>query len=713
MQKTLPPFYYLDHFKEFLSFFDGDNAGLLPSHVTEFIRSFHALNQYQQAIVVRVANRKYPLVATRTLQHEEILHPSHCIAELVELGVLGLPEEAPIAAITQALTKTELLLLMSQNSAVCVPASATKSAVIQACQENLTTSNLSFKGIDYIYRRFDPAIKFLLFVYFGHLRGKLNQFSMRDLGVMRTRSDAVTGEARFADAEDAQAAFYYACQREEIAAKTLSELPDLATLPNVTSKEAARQKAKFLYEAGKYALVIDRHWALHAMALSECDEAKEKWLRETYKDGHKACVQTKLEAIIEGGGSEKLLLFAEDFYARKYKQKRTSTLTDMLRNATHSIGIDSRYNQQVEQGVIGYYQRKGIKAWRTENELWRSLFGLTFWPLLFEGDKGALSNEFDRRPALLRHNEFYQQCGDQIDQLLATLSQKDALFAHILKQATAHYGKVNSLFMWRSNLLDKLKVLLEHANIQSLLDFLTTFTKDFSNLSDGYPDIMVLDGEQLRFEEIKAPGDKLRANQLLALQVLKRHGFDIHITQVEWIRDPNQPYVVVDIETTGGRAGNHRITEVGMVKMVAGKIVDEWQSLINPQRHIPSAITRLTGIDNNMVANAPLFCDVAEQIDTFTDGCIFVAHNVNFDLGFIKEEFARLEQSYRRPKLCTVQMMRKTYPGLKSYSLAALTAHFDIGMTRHHRAMSDAVAASQLLLLALNKENEQNTPAHV
>jgi len=110
-----------------------------------------------------------------------------------------------------------------------------------------------------------------------------------------------------------------------------------------------------------------------------------------------------------------------------------------------------------------------------------------------------------------------------------------------------------------------------------------------------------------------------------------------------------------------------------------------------------------------MVADAPAFAEIAEHLDAFTDGAIFVAHNVNFDLGFIKEEFARLEQIYRRPKLCTVQMMRRTHPGLKSYSLAALTAHFGISMSRHHRAMSDAVAASELLKLALAKENEQNT----
>jgi DNA polymerase-3 subunit epsilon len=98
-----------------------------------------------------------------------------------------------------------------------------------------------------------------------------------------------------------------------------------------------------------------------------------------------------------------------------------------------------------------------------------------------------------------------------------------------------------------------------------------------------------------------------------------------------------------------------------------------------------------------MVADAPVFAQVADAIDQFTAGCVFVAHNVNFDYGFIKEEFNRLGRPYRRPKLCTVREMRKHFKGLPSYSLANLTKHFDIEMQRHHRAMSDAIAASELL----------------
>lgn len=110
-----------------------------------------------------------------------------------------------------------------------------------------------------------------------------------------------------------------------------------------------------------------------------------------------------------------------------------------------------------------------------------------------------------------------------------------------------------------------------------------------------------------------------------------------------------------------------------------------------------------------MVATAPVFAEVAENIAKFTEDAVFVAHNVNFDYGFIKAEFARLEQVFRRPKMCTVREMRRTYPGLASYSLANLTKHFHIEMEQHHRALSDAQAAAELLKLAFEKDDARPT----
>ncbi|MBO1256718.1 VRR-NUC domain-containing protein [Alteromonas sp. 5E99-2] len=707
MKKTLPAFYYLAHFNEFLQFFEGTHKHLLSTEAKQFITQFKQTDKSLQALIVRIANRKHPVVALKTLYYEEIGDPAPLIEQLISIGWVSPLSQATPELLAEALPKSELLTLLKHQGATLPKSSIKKAALQRYFCEHVNIGEIhELIDMPFIVRQFDVPLQFLLFLYFGHMKGTLSQFSMRDLGVIKTRSDAVTGEPKFNSEDDAKNAFFYSKNTEFIDMKRKFALTNLDTLPEVTSAYGVNAKNTWLYKVGRSALDAQKEWALNALALSENDKAQELWIREQYKDGNKELVEKRLNEIIESGSSETLLVFAEDFYARKYQKKRTSTLTDMLRKATRCLPIDSRYNTQVEQGVVAYYSRKNIFAIRTENQLWRSLFGLCFWSVLYEQDCANLSNEFERAPPVLKQGTFYKTHSETIDRHLNSFKNNDDLFSFLLKNATKHYGKSNSIFKWRSHLVDRLKPLLQHASLSSILAQLKAMSQDYNALCDGYPDIMVIDNNQLRFEEIKAPGDSLRRNQLITIQKLQKLGFDVQITQVEWVRDPNQLYCVIDIETTGGKAEHHRITEIGIVKMQGNRVIDTWQTLVNPQRHIPSAITRLTGITNAMVADAPLFSDIADALDQYTENTLFVAHNVNFDLGFIKHEFARLHRHYRRPKLCTVQQCRQAFPGLASYSLANLTAHFDISMESHHRALSDAKAAAALLSLILEKETQ-------
>ena len=165
-------------------------------------------------------------------------------------------------------------------------------------------------------------------------------------------------------------------------------------------------------------------------------------------------------------------------------------------------------------------------------------------------------------------------------------------------------------------------------------------------------------------------------------------------------------YAIVDIETTGGSATRSRITEIAIYKHDGEKIVDEYQTLINPCQDIPHNITKLTGIDNSLVADAPIFFDVAKEIDSFLEDCVFVAHNVNFDYGFVKAEFDRIGLSFRRKKLCTVRLSRKLLPGKFSYSLGKLCASEGIPLNNAHRAAADAKATAILFTQLMKIDRE-------
>lgn len=169
-------------------------------------------------------------------------------------------------------------------------------------------------------------------------------------------------------------------------------------------------------------------------------------------------------------------------------------------------------------------------------------------------------------------------------------------------------------------------------------------------------------------------------------------------------------YTIIDIETTGGSHQRDKITEIAVYVHDGSKVIDEYTTLINPERSIPYYISQMTGITDDMVANAPRFFEVARKIIELTEGRVFVAHNAPFDYRFIQSEFKQLGYSFERNTICTVRLSRKLIPGKSSYSLGNLCNDLGIRITDRHRAAGDALATVKLLelLLSINEQSESD-----
>lgn len=166
-------------------------------------------------------------------------------------------------------------------------------------------------------------------------------------------------------------------------------------------------------------------------------------------------------------------------------------------------------------------------------------------------------------------------------------------------------------------------------------------------------------------------------------------------------------YAVVDIETTGSRFGEDRITEVAIFQHDGEKVTGEWSSLINPGTEIPNFITSLTGIDGDMVEGAPAFEDVAGDILEWTKDRVFVAHNAAFDYHFLRRAMERIGQDFHRKRLCTVKVSRKIFPGLPAYGLGKLCRRLGIPISDRHRAFGDARATAELLSMLVENDHKQ------
>ncbi len=158
-------------------------------------------------------------------------------------------------------------------------------------------------------------------------------------------------------------------------------------------------------------------------------------------------------------------------------------------------------------------------------------------------------------------------------------------------------------------------------------------------------------------------------------------------------------YVVVDVETTGGRAaGGDRVTEIAAVVVEEGRVVEVFDTLVNPERSIPPWITNITNINWAMVKDAPRFAEVCEKVTTLLDGRVFVAHNASFDWSFVAAEVERASgQRLEGRRLCTVRLARRVLPQLPRRSLDHVTRHYGIEIGARHRAAGDAIATAEVL----------------
>jgi DNA polymerase-3 subunit epsilon len=169
----------------------------------------------------------------------------------------------------------------------------------------------------------------------------------------------------------------------------------------------------------------------------------------------------------------------------------------------------------------------------------------------------------------------------------------------------------------------------------------------------------------------------------------------------------DKPFVFLDIETTGGSPNYSRITEIGAIRVENGEISHEYSQLLQPDQAVPGFITKLTGITNEMLWDAPHFRDIRDDLDLLLDGALFVAHNVNFDYSFIKAEYAHIGERFDINRFCTARLSRKLYPSQGRHNLDTVIRAHGIKVKDRHRALDDAKALHEFYKSALQEHGER------
>ncbi|MEY9753804.1 exonuclease domain-containing protein [Bradyrhizobium yuanmingense] len=705
----LPVYYYLDHFAEMLEFVQRTYASVLGPEHHAFIARFESLPRDAQCLLVRMINRRGAIFNRSLFSYPEIDDVERAASDLTAAGHARELGEADYAAFVSCLPKDILVTGAQAAGRGDVRKSWSKPKFIDYYLERIPFSVAAQHCGAHNFIALDGTrpIEFLLYLYFGKTEVDLKSFALRDLGILRTNHET-SFSARFTDAEEALASFHYSRVLDSLEdgseAVHRAAAIDVLAGPGCTTEFAADLRSRAAHQTGLFfEKAGESDLARQLYRAGPSPNCNERLVRLLYNTGDRAEAEALLQRMIDDPASDGELLFATDFYARKFGGRRTGLYTELLRSG-RTIAVDDTYRGNPEAGVAGVLRRRGTEVFFTENVLWHTLFGLLFWDELFESSR--MPSGFDWLPHCLKDRSFRRLFAATIDEKLAAIVSGSAL-PLILRTVAASWGRPNGLFSWDHVQLEALRVLLEGSDPAGIAGIVGNMCDDFRGMRDGFPDLMLVRDGKVSFMEVKAEGDVIRRNQLTRLRQLGAAGIMAEIGRVDYRFDPEQDYVVVDIETTGSWSNGDRITEIGAVKVRNHRVVDEWHSLLNPQRAIPAKIVQLTGITNEMVRDAPLFAEVADSFMQFMADGIFVAHNVSFDYGFVAYEFDRIGRRFRFPKLCTCAGMRRRYPGHKSYGLGKLCEIYGIKLENHHRALCDARASVHLLNLINQKRSEE------
>jgi DNA polymerase-3 subunit epsilon len=686
---NLPAYYYHDHFVEMLSFVRTTYGPILTDEHDAFVSRFQSLSKDAQCLLIRMVNRRGAIFNRSLFRYGEISNLERAADDLLANGQARLLRDEDYGAFVACLPRDVLVTGAKVAGRTDIRVAWSKAKLVDYFLNHVPfevaaehCGAAKFIALDDVRQ-----LEFLLYLYFGKTEQGLKNFALRDLGIMRTNKDHSFG-ARFTDGDEAGACFHYSRLLDRIEDRSSGiyrgAVNDIFKGPDCPSDYAADLRSRAACRVGQFFEKLgEKDLARQLYRAGSSPECRERLVRLLYGTGEKADAEDLLRRMIDDPASDDELVFATDFYARKFGGRRTGSCTELLR-AGLTLTVDDAYRGNPEAGVAAVMRRSGYRVFFAENALWHSLFGLLFWDELFEYD--LLNSSFDWVPHCLKDRSFADRFAARINEKLDAVRSGNA-FNLLLRPMAAKWGRPNGIFAWEHVDVDALRALLSGAYGEGIATIVRALCQNFRDMRDGFPDLMLEKDGAVSFMEIKADGDVIRRNQLTRLRQLGNAGIRAEIGRVDYRFDPEQDYVVVDVETTGGWASGDRITEIGAVKIRNHQVVDEWHSLVNPQRAIPAKITQITGITNEMVRGAPVFAEVADSFIRFMDDGIFVAHNVNFDYCFISHEYERLDRRFRFPKLCTVAGMRRRYPGHKSYGLGKLCVLYGIELETHHRAL--------------------------
>ena len=561
----LPPKYYLTYFQYLIDFVKKKYQHILNETEQQFLADFEALMENEKCLFIRFCNRTGSFFRTEKLKYVEIENIPESLNGLIDKGFIeSLCENhlSEAAEVLDIFSKSELIELAKMlNLETRGKASLKKEEVLDWLlavgnwEDMIYLLNLedyaNIHGLPHSLVKVvkQTEVQMLKFLFFGSRHGDMTEFVTRDLGFQSyEKFDEDKMVAYFQTRQEVEDKLKVSLAREDF---YLMQQADIEILDiynwfmdwTETHRKELSEIAILTYGTFslRVALYLEKKKALDEaltiFRLTEESPSRERQVRILDKQKNREEAKALCELILAEPQNATEQFFAEDYLNRieaiLLKKKSKKAVTQQLHNSD-SITIAATWKRQVEFGVIDYYQNRGMKAEFTENHLWRSLFGLLFWDIIFDTDSLAIHHPLQRSPSDLFKPTFFEKRKEKMEERLKMLEDEDATIVYMNRIFFEKFGLTNPLVQWYGGLFPLILTLLERLSPEQITLITLEMAKNLRQNLRGFPDLFIWADGEYSFIEVKSPTDSLSNQQLFWLRFFESVNVRSKVLRVEW-----------------------------------------------------------------------------------------------------------------------------------------------------------------------------------
>lgn len=529
----LPEKYYLDYFNYVLEFVERQYDHVLDQPEYLFYQSFRNLSEEAQCLYLRFSNRRGDFFRVNKISYAEISDLQSAKEELMHADFIRINENSDPSQF-KLFTKTELIAqfdflnrtqkkeeLLLELTEVDIPFIQETEEIAEVLQ--------------------NEVVDFIKMLFFGHRGGRMTDFVIRDVGNVKIEKlDETKFKPWFQSREEALSVMHisqlkrmiYEIQQADLPLEEyLEEMPWNVWLQYPRSAKAAEKlllKIAYYFEQ-----IAQPAEAMKYYSLTNLPPARERKVRLLEKLDQKEDAIEIAKAMLDGPANATELTFATDYLNRSGIRINRS-MTERLKNAP-SISIMKDPDIKVEDAVLQYFEKEGWQGFHAENYLWRGIFGLVFWNIIFDENHGSFHHPLQRQPSDLNDVVFFETRMELLETQLEKFKSKKTLLKYVANMHNEKEGVSNRFVGWHESLLPSMEVAIMKLPLQGLKKVLLEMSKLMKENSAGFPDLFIWNDAEYQFYEVKSPNDHLSAQQLFWLDFLASAKIKVDVLRVNYL----------------------------------------------------------------------------------------------------------------------------------------------------------------------------------